>query len=221
MMDARATAIVLAAGVVAASLSGCRGERSAADTVATVGAPAVPPDSASAGAAAPLDSAATALHGAATPAATEFLRYADTLRTTGTLTVPGAPDSALATHDVAAEAVHRLAAAIASLAAADTTLGVAGDRLDALRARADSLQRGAPETEHARLASEAFALGGDLLLRLPERGPPALTDRAGEVRQAAAAIRTDRPLAGQIDAVRRFVERCAAALRGKIGATTS
>jgi hypothetical protein len=41
------------------------------------------------------------------------------------------------------------------------------------------------------------------------------------VRQAAVAVRSDQPLSAQRDAVRRFFERSAAALRGLTGARTA
>jgi hypothetical protein len=132
-----------------------------------------------------------------------------------------APDSA-ATRDHAVEGLLLLASGIEELAARDTAVSArVATRLETLRARADSVQRAPEPLVRARIASESFVLAGDLLQTLQEGGPPALTDRAAEVRQAAVAIRADQPLSAQQDAVRRFFVRSAAALRGLTGARTS
>jgi hypothetical protein len=139
-----------------------------------------------------------------------FLQHVETQR---------APDSAAVARDYAAEGLRLLASGIEELAARDTAVAArVGDRLGALRARADSVQREPEPLVRARIASESFVLAGDLLQTLQEGGPPALTDRAAEVRQAAVAVRSDQPLSTQKDAVRRFFERSAAALRGLTGA---
>jgi hypothetical protein len=142
-----------------------------------------------------------------------FLLHVETQRT---------PDSTAVAREYAAEGLRLLASGIEALAARDTAVVARiGEKLWSLRARADSVQREPEPLGRARIASESFVLVGDLLQTLQERGPPALTDRAAEVRQAAVAVRSDQPLSAQHDAVRRFFERSAAALRGLTGARTA
>ena len=212
---ARATARV--GGLcVALLLLGCGGERGAAvasDTALPIGdsagvasdpvalVPVAPPAPA-------VDSAPLAL-----TAVDAFIRHVESQRE---------PDSVGIARGYAAEGLRLLASGIEELAARDTagTMTLA-PRLATLRARADSLQREPDSLARARLSSEAFVLAGDLLQTLQEGAPPALTDRAAEARQAAAAVRPDQPLLAQEPAVRRFFERAAAALRGLIGARTA
>ena len=187
------------------ALVGCGGEpRAARDTGATsIATPAATP---APSAAAPVDTALPA-------AVSAFLRHVEAYRT---------PDSAQVTANATAEGLRLLAAAIEATAARDSaSAATLRPRLDVLRARADSTQRDSVPAERARLAGEAFVLASDLLQTLQERTPPALTDRAAEARQAAAAVRTDQPLSAQADAVRRFFERAAAALRGMAGASAA
>jgi hypothetical protein len=162
----------------------------------------------------PADTASAAPVGnaPATPAeVTAFLDHVEARR---------APDSARVTADATAEGLRLLAAAIEALAVRDTAAAATvRPRLDVLRARADSAQRDTLPAERARRAGEAFVLASELLQTLQDRTPPSLTDRAAEARQAAAAVRADQPLSQQPDAVRRFFERAAAALRGMAGAT--
>ncbi|MGZ8378113.1 MAG: hypothetical protein ACXWZS_03515 [Gemmatirosa sp.] len=202
------------AGLVAVVLAGCGGERGAAVASDT----ALPPGESAGVASSPMatvpavpppDSASPPL-----PAVSAFIRFVETERT---------PDSAGVAQGYAAEGVRLLASGIEALAARDTASAASvSPRLTVLRARADSMQREAEPLTRARLASEAFVLAGDLLQTLQEGlAQPALTDRAAEARQAAAAIRSDQPLATQADAVRRFFERSAAAVRGLTGARAS
>lgn len=189
--------------LVALALLGCgREPRATRDTMATSGAtvsatvdspPPVPADSV-----------------AATPAAvTAFLGHVEARR---------APDSARASAATTAEGIRLLAAAIEAVAVRDTAVAAkVRPRLDVLRAQADSAQRDSLPAERARRAGEAFVLASELLQTLQEGTPPALTDRAAEARQAAAAVRSDQPLSEQTDAVRRFFDRAAAALRGMAG----
>jgi hypothetical protein len=201
---------------IALLLLGCGGERGAAvasDTTRPLGASAeVASDSV---VAVPVAPPAPSLDGASQSATAvdAFIRHVETQRDA---------DSVGIARGYAAQGLRLLASGIEELAARDaagaTTLG---PRLATLRARADSLQREPDSLARARLSSEAFVLAGDLLQTLQEGAPPALTDRAAEARQAAAAIRPDQPLLAQAPAVRRFFERAAAALRGLVGARTS
>jgi hypothetical protein len=198
---------------VALLLLGCGGQRGAADASDT----ALPPGDSAAIAsdpvatvpvAPPVDSARSA-----SDAVDAFLRHVETRRD---------PDSVGIARGYAAEGLRLLASGIEELAARDTTGATSlGPRLATLRARADSLQREPDSLARARLSSEAFVLASDLLQTLQEGAPPALTDRAAEARQAAAAIRPDQPLPTQEPAVRRFFERAAAALRGLTRARTA
>ncbi len=201
---------------VALLLVACGGERGAAvasDTALPIGdsaedasdpvalVPVAPP-------APSVDSAASA------PTAVDaFIRHVEAQR---------GPDSVGVARGYAAEGLRLLASGIEELAARDTAGATTLEpRLATLRARADSLQREPDSLARARLSSEAFVLASDLLQTLQEGAPPALTDRAAEARQAAAAVRPDQPLLAQEPAVRRFFERAAAALRGLIGARTA
>ena len=154
------------------------------------------------------------------PAVAEFLRFVEAQR---------ASDSVSATRDRAAEGLRLLASAIEGLMSRDTAAAGTQPRIDVLHARADSMARRVaedstptePMADDARLVTDAFVTASDLLQTLQDRGQPALTDRAAEARQAAAAIRADRPLRDQGDEVQRFFERAAAALRGSVGARTT
>lgn len=214
----------VAAALLAVALSGCGGERGAAvasDTALPAGPnPGVAADPVAAVRSVPPDSASSAA------AVSEFVRFVETQR---------APDSAQVAGQYAASGLRLLATEIEGLAARDSVRGWVRDsvrdsaavggmstRLAVLRARADSMQRAAEPLARARLASEAFVLAADLLQTLQDGlAQPALTDRASEARQAAAAVRSDQPLATQADAVRRFFERSAAAVRGLAGARPS
>ena len=201
---------------IALLLLGCGGERGPAAASDT----ALPADAGAGVASAPVATvpvvpSAPAPDSATTPqtAVDAFIRHVETQRDA---------DSVGIARGYAAEGLRLLASGIEELAARDTTGATTlGPRLATLRARADSLQREPDSLARARLSSEAFVLASDLLQTLQEGAPPALTDRAAEARQAAAAIRPDQPLLTQEPAVRRFFERAAAALRGLIGARTA
>jgi hypothetical protein len=201
---------------VALLLLGCGGERGAAvasDTALRAGASAgVASDPV---ATVPVAPPTPAVDSATPPssAVDAFIRHVETQRD---------PGSGGVARGYAAEGLRLLASGIEELAARDTASATdLAPRLATLRARADSLQREPDSLARARVSSEAFVLASDLLQTLQEGAPPALTDRAAEARQAAAAIRPDQPLLTQEPAVRRFFERAAAALRGLTGARTS
>ena len=140
----------------------------------------------------------------------EFLRFADGQR---------AAQAAGPSHDYTADGLRHLAGAVDALVERDTVLGRAvGPRVAALRERADAMQRDAGSTDHAQQAREAFLLAADLLQAIQEGAHPGLTDRVGEVRQAATAVRADRRLLDQTAEVQRFFDGAAAALRGMTGA---
>jgi len=160
--------------------------------------------------------------GATPPAASAFIAFVESQR---------APDSAGVARGYAAEGLRLLVAGIEALAVQDSTQDATRDsagtaairpRLLVLRLRADSMQQAAEPLTRARLGSESFVIAGELLQTLQDRlARAALTDRAAEARQAAAAVRPDQALAAQVNAVRRFFERSAAAMRGLIGARTA
>ena len=145
------------------------------------------------------------------PTVTEFLRFVEAQR---------APDATQAMGIRTADGLRLLADAIESIAGRDTAhrSSVAPHVAD-LRARADSMRRAVP-ADDAALAVGAFVIASDLLRALQAQGQPTLTDRAAEARQAALAMRVDRPLSSQAGEVQRFFERAAAALRGLVGAPT-
>ncbi len=132
-----------------------------------------------------------------------------------------APDSTSVARGYATEGLRLLVAGIAESAARDTAASArVAPRLATLRSRVDSMQREAEPLARSRLATEAVGLASDVLQSLLDDGQPALTDRAAEMRQSAAAIRSDQPLSEQTEAVRRFFDRAAAALRRLVGVRT-
>lgn len=200
------TAVALGAALV---LLACGGDgRPAPDTAAGVPAPA------------PAETAPVAGVADSAPAVPdevrEFLRYVDTQR---------APDSTIVARDFTAEGLRLLTVAIETLALRDSAAATAmRPRLQVLRARTDSMLQAPDSAARARLASDAVVLSSDLLQSLQtlqDGGRPALTDRAGEARQAAAAIRSDQPLREQTDALRRYFDRAGAVLRGLVGVRTA
>ena len=149
----------------------------------------------------------------APPAAvTAFLRHVEAERD---------PDSASVARGYATEGLRLLVAGIEEHTARDTAAAArVQPQLANLRARVDSMQREVEPLARSRLATETFVLASDVLQSLLDEGQPALTDRAAEMRQSAAAIRSDQPLSEQTESVRRFFDRSAAALRRLVGART-
>lgn len=190
------------AGVCAALLAlGCGGEpRATSDSAGPDPAHATP-------LAVALDSGPPApVAATATAPVTAFLRFVDAQRA----------DSAGDAGALAVDGLRLLAAAIEAVAPPDTLAAAEGmpARVATLRARADSMARDSLPVDRSRQAGAAFALASAMLQTLQDRGRPALTDRGAEVRQAAAALRADHPLADQAELVRRFFDRAAAVLRG-------
>lgn len=146
-------------------------------------------------------------------AVSEFLRYTEEHR---------AAPAADSTHNYEAEGVRRLAAALDEIAVRDTIGRVALDtRITALRERADALERSWRSTEHARHTRTAFDSAAALIENMQATRFADLSSEATAVRQAAAGVAPERPLLEQTDAVRRFFERAADAVRAMAGTTSS
>jgi hypothetical protein len=119
-----------------------------------------------------------------------------------------------ADHEFVASAITRLGDALAALAA-PTTPGLESD-LAAVHGQATALQANVRSTTHADSARAAFVRLASLLAVIQSRQFP---DRATEVSlvpQAAKQLDPDRPLLEQREAVQRFLDRSADALRGMV-----
>lgn len=138
-------------------------------------------------------------------AVTEYLRFAEVPRDT---TAGGLA------HEYTADGLQRLAAALGALVEQDTVSAVAVQpRLAEIRQRADAMRQNPQATTHARLASEGLVMAAALMTQIQQGKYPALEGEATELRDAAAAIRSDGQLLEQTAEVQRFFERAAAMLQ--------
>lgn len=111
-------------------------------------------------------------------------------------------------HDYTADGLRRLAAALGAVTAnAEVGAVDVSQRVAEIRERADAMQQNPTSSEHAVQASEATLLAAALMRELPG------ATGGAEAYSAAQAIRGDRPLLEQTDAVRRFFEQSATVLR--------
>ena len=157
-------------------------------------------DTAAAGEVAGVAPAATvpATDGEMPQAVTDFVQF----------TQAGTAADATVAHDYTADGLRRLADALGAVTASAEVGAVdVSQRVAEIRERADAMQQNPASSEHAVQASEATLLAAALMRELPG------ATGGAEAYSAAQAIRGDRPLLEQTDAVRRFFEQSAAVLR--------
>ena len=114
-------------------------------------------------------------------------------------------------HEFVATAIDRLAAALEALAAPRVS-GVQRD-LDALHAEARALQQQRTSMAHADTARAAFVRLTSLMSAVQAQQFPSHAAEVDRARQAAERLDPDRPLLEQRDAVQRFLDRSADAIR--------
>jgi hypothetical protein len=128
-----------------------------------------------------------------------------------------AAEAANLAHDYTSNGLRRLADALTTLAESGTGEGATASagmlELDGIRERADLMQQDPQSTEHARQAREAFDSVADAMQTLQQNRFPQLADQVGRVQEAASAVDPQRLLLEQTDAVERFFQRSADALR--------
>ena len=135
-------------------------------------------------------------------AVNDFLRYAADNR---------ASTDADHTHAYTSEGIRRLAAALGAVAERDGRSDEnIGSRVQMLRERADALQRNPQSMQHARYAREAFDAAAELMRAMQT---PASSAEAAEVTQAAGALDPGTMLLQQPQAIQRFFDEAANALR--------
>ena len=114
-------------------------------------------------------------------------------------------------HEFVVEAIDKLAAALEALAA-PTVTGVQRD-LGALREQARALQRNASSTAHADSVRAAFVRLASLMSAVQAQQFPSHAESVERARQAAERLDPGRPLLEQREAVQRFLDRSADAIR--------
>ena len=123
------------------------------------------------------------------------------------------------THAYTSEGIRRLAAALGVVAERD---GRSDENVQArvktLRERADALQRNPQSMEHARYARDAFDAGAELMRAMQT---PASSAEVAEVSRAAGALEPGTMLLQQPEAVQRFFDQSAAALRAMFATSTT
>jgi hypothetical protein len=127
---------------------------------------------------------------------------------------PVGEESARFDHGRTAVGLRRLAAALdaVTLRGVPDTGGVGAVPAGLLDA-SDLLEGATNASTHPNIAREAFLLAADAVSRLQLDRYAHLERAAGEMREAAAALRPDRPLLDQGEAVQRFFERAYDVLR--------
>jgi hypothetical protein len=123
------------------------------------------------------------------------------------------------THAYTSEGIRRLAAALGVVAERDGRSDEnVSAKVETLRERADALQRNPQSMEHARYARDAFDAAAELMRALQT---PSSSAAVAEVTRAAGALQPGTMLLQQPEAVQRFFDQSATALRAMLPTASS